>query len=102
MVLQVAIKKVKDTDTMPASAVDDMEREVNLMKKLSHENIVKIVGVMHDGSSTIIVMEYIREGSLDRYLQVNRHNVDFKQLFGYSQNIVDGMDYLTQNKIIHR
>ena len=25
-----------------------------------------------------------------------------KQLFGYAQNIVDGMDYLTQNKIIHR
>ena len=37
-----------------------------------------------------------------RYLQVNRHNVDFKQLFAYSQNIVDGMEYLTHNKIIHR
>ena len=63
---QVAIKKVKDTDTMPSSAVDDMEREVNLMKKLSHENIVKIRGVLQDGPNVIIVMEYIREGSLDR------------------------------------
>ena len=65
---QVAIKKVKDTDTMPSSAVDDMEREVNLMKKLSHENIVKIRGVLQDGPNVIIVMEYIREGSLDRCL----------------------------------
>ena len=65
---QVAIKKVKDTDTMPSSAVDDMEREVNLMKKLSHENIVKIRGVLQDGPNVIIVMEYIREGSLDRSL----------------------------------
>ena len=99
---QVAIKKVKDTDSMSGAAVDDMEREVNVMKKLSHDNIVKIVGVLQDGPSIIIVMEYLREGSLDRYLQTNRYMVDFKQLFGYSQNIVDGMEYLTQNQIIHR
>ena len=102
---QVAIKQIKDTDTMSNSAQDDMEREVNLMKKLSHENIVKIRGVLPDAHHhhTIIVMEFIREGSLDRFLQVNRHNLDYpRQLFGYSQNIVDGMEYLTQNKIIHR
>eukprot|EP00092_Neocalanus_flemingeri_P038172 GFUD01041549.1.p1 GENE.GFUD01041549.1~~GFUD01041549.1.p1 ORF type:complete len:1200 (+),score=378.78 GFUD01041549.1:57-3656(+) len=100
---QVAIKMIKDTDTMTNSAYDDMEREVSLMKKLSHENIVKIKGVLIDGPNTVIVMEFIREGSLDRYLQVNRHNLDYpKQLFGYSQNIVDGMEYLTHNKIIHR
>ena len=100
---QVAIKMIKDTDSMSNSAHDDMEREVNLMKKLSHENIVKIKGVLTDGPSTIIVMEFIREGSLDRYLQVNRHTLDYpKQLFSYSQNIVDGMEYLADNKIIHR
>jgi len=100
---QVAVKMIKDTDTMSNNAHDDMEREVDLMKKLSHENIVKIKGVLTDGPSTIIVMEFIREGSLDRYLQVNKHNLDYpKQLFGYSQNIVDGMEYLTHNKIIHR
>ena len=100
---EVAIKEIKDTDTMSSQAHDDMEREVKLMKNLSHENIVKIRGVITNNNNTIIVMEFIREGSLDRYLQVNRHNIDYpKQLFGYAQNIADGMDYLTQNKIIHR
>jgi len=100
---QVAIKMIKDTDKMSNTAHDDMEREVALMKNLSHENIVKIKGVRTVGPSTIIVMEFIREGSLDRYLQVNRHNLDYpKQLFGYSQNIVDGMEYLTRKGIIHR
>ena len=36
------------------------------MKKLSHDNIVKIRGVLQDGPNIVIVMEYIREGSLDR------------------------------------
>ncbi len=32
-----------------------------------------------------------------RYLQVNRHTLDYpRQLFGYAQNIADGMEYLTQ------
>ena len=48
-------------------------------------------------------MEFVREGSLDRYLQINRHNIEYpKQLFVYAQNIADGMDYVTQFKIIHR
>lgn len=100
---QVAVKMIKDTDTMSQSAVDDMEREVRLMKRLSHDNIVKIRGVSNIRTHTIIVMEFIREGSLDRYLQVNRHTLDYpRQLFGYAQNIADGMEYLTQHKIIHR
>ena len=33
---------------------------------------------------------------------MNVHNVELKQLFGYSQSIVDGMEYLTPIKIIHR
>ena len=98
---EVAIKKMKDAE-MNGSAVEDMQREVELMKSLSHDNIVKIKGVLDDGQSVVIVMEYVRFGSLDRYLQVNVHNVELKQLFGYSQNIVDGMEYLTHNKIIHR
>jgi len=100
---EVAIKEIKDTDSMSAQAHDDMEREVSLMKKLSHDNIVKIRGVLANRNNTIIVMEFIREGSLDSYLRVNRHNIDYpKQLFGYAQNIADGMDYLGQYKIIHR
>merc|ERR1711915_112584 len=95
--------EIKDTDSMSAQAHDDMEREVSLMKKLSHDNIVKIRGVLANRNNTIIVMEFIREGSLDSYLRVNRHNIDYpKQLFGYAQNIADGMDYLGQYKIIHR
>ena len=82
---EVAIKKMKDAE-MNGSAVEDMQREVELMKSLSHDNIVKIKGVLDDGQSVVIVMEYVRFGSLDRYLQVNVHNVELKQLFGYSQN----------------
>ena len=98
---EVAIKKMKDAE-MNGSAVEDMQREVEMMKSLRHDNIVKIKGVLEDGLSVVIVMEYVRLGSLDRYLQVNVHSVELKQLFGYSQNIVDGMEYLTHNKIIHR
>merc|ERR1719384_2624619 len=58
---------------------------------------------MNPKGTTIIVMEFIQEGSLDRYLHVNQATIDYpKQLFGYAQNIADGMEYLGQNNIIHR
>jgi len=98
-----AVKKIKDTDMLTDSVYEDMEREIDLMKRLCHDNIVKIRGISNRGSNTIIVMEYIREGSLDRYLQVNQKRLDYpRQLFNYCQNIVDGMEYLAQNKIVHR
>merc|ERR1739845_343022 len=65
--------------------------------------VYKGVRTKSDGANTIIVMEFIREGSLDRYLVVNKLNIDYpKQLFVYAQNIVDGIEYLGQNNIIHR
>merc|ERR1719330_1455356 len=88
---------------MTQEMIDNMELEVDLMKRLSHHNIVKIQGVMNPKGTTIIVMEFIQEGSLDRYLHVNQATIDYpRQLFGYAQNIADGMDYLVQNSIIHR
>ena len=41
-----------------------------LFPALSHENVVKIKAVLADQG--IIIMEFIREGSLDRYVHSHR------------------------------
>ena len=70
------------------------------MKNLSHDNIVQTFGVT-SGDAIVLVLEYISEGSLDKYLKVNK-DISHEQLFTYTQNIVDGMEYLAANQIIHR
>ena len=60
---------IKDTDTMSQSAVDDMEREVRLMKRLSHHNIVKIRGVSNIRTHTIIVTVVHQGGQPGQWTQ---------------------------------
>ena len=43
--LQVAVKMFKDSNAISPEASDEMERELKIMKSLSHDNVVKIKGV---------------------------------------------------------
>ena len=95
---QVAVKKLKESSL--SEAAEEMRRELDIMMGLSHDNVVRIKGVLHD--EMIIIMEYLREGSLDRYLNVHRDTVDLPQLLTYAGNIIEGMKYLGQQGIIHR
>lgn len=80
-----------------------MKRELDMIRSFDHDNVVKIRGVINDDERTIIIMEYMRDGSLDRYLATHRDTIRFPaQLFLYAQNIVDGMEYLGSRGIVHR
>ena len=100
--IPVAVKMMKTSDQSRHSleALDEMSRELRIMKKLTHPNIVKNY---HYGKESIIVMEYVKEGSLDNYLRINKDRINYpKQLFGFAQNIMEGMDYMGSQGIIHR
>ena len=96
----VAVKVIKETyDNLGSN--EEMHRELGIMKELQHENIVRIEGCSMN--QNIIIMEYIKEGSLDNYLRVNKDRIHHpRQLFGFANNIVDGMDYMASKGIIHR
>ena len=104
----VAVKMLKDPEAgmADAAAEEEMRKELNIMKQLNHENIVKIRAVIRDEveMKVLIVMEFVPHGSLQTYLKVEpRSNLDFpRQLFIYAQNIVEGMEYLGSKGIIHR
>ena len=104
----VAVKKVKQheelmvNDHYSVQLLYEMQRELDIMKRLSHPNVVRIIGVLLEDEG-IIIMEFVKEGSLDNYLKVNQDQIKYpNQLFVYAQNIVDGMIYLQSNGIVHR
>ncbi|XP_040577456.1 tyrosine-protein kinase JAK2 [Lepeophtheirus salmonis] len=101
---EVAVKMLKESDfNLDANA--SMKTEFDLMKELRHENVVKIKGTLEESDRIIIIMEYLREGSLDKYLIVHECNLKEdrgKRLFKYALGIADGMEYLASKNIIHR
>ncbi|XP_025075484.1 tyrosine-protein kinase hopscotch [Pogonomyrmex barbatus] len=91
----VAVKKLKTQDS---TNMLDFEREIKIMERLKHENIVKILCSM----DRILVMEYIQYGSLLSYLMSHRYSLSVKILLGFAKDIAAGMKYLGSMNIVHR
>ncbi|XP_042221339.1 tyrosine-protein kinase hopscotch-like [Homarus americanus] len=94
----VAIKTLK-----AVGQVDDFKREVDIMKKLKHRNIVKLCGLVEsEGEDMYMVMEYLPMGSLKDYIKTNKEHMKDSSLLKFAMDIAEGMDYLEQRRVIHR
>ncbi|XP_061148677.1 tyrosine-protein kinase JAK2-like [Syngnathus typhle] len=97
----VAVKKLQHST---AEHIRDFEREIEILKSLHHENIVKYKGVCYSAGrkNLRLIMEYLPYGSLRDYLLKNKVHFNFKKLLLYSLQICKGMDYLATKRYIHR
>uniref|UniRef100_A0A673C3A4 Tyrosine-protein kinase n=1 Tax=Sphaeramia orbicularis TaxID=375764 RepID=A0A673C3A4_9TELE len=82
----VAVKKLQHST---AEHVRDFEREIEILKSLQHENIVKYKGVCYSAGrrNLRLIMEYL---------------IDHKKLWHYTSQICKGMEYLSSKRYIHR
>nr|XP_032826686.1 tyrosine-protein kinase JAK2-like [Petromyzon marinus] len=97
----VAVKKLQGN---PEQSNADFEKEIEILKSLHHENIVKYLGVCRGtgGRSLKLVMEYLPFGCLRDYLLHYREKTDQKCLLMFASQIAKGMDYLTTRRCVHR
>uniref|UniRef100_A0A673WR34 Tyrosine-protein kinase n=1 Tax=Salmo trutta TaxID=8032 RepID=A0A673WR34_SALTR len=97
----VAVKKLQHST---AEHLRDFEREIEILKSLQHDNIVKYKGVCYSAGrrNLHLIMEYLPHGSLRDYLVKNKDRFDYKKLLLYASQICKGMDYLATKRYIHR
>ncbi|XP_020325672.1 tyrosine-protein kinase JAK2 isoform X2 [Oncorhynchus kisutch] len=97
----VAVKKLQHST---AEHLRDFEREIEILKSLQHDNIVKYKGVCYSAGrrNLHLIMEYLPYGSLRDYLVKNKDRFDYKKLLLYASQICKGMDYLATKRYIHR
>ncbi|KAM3599821.1 uncharacterized protein V6R79_012070 [Siganus canaliculatus] len=97
----VAVKKLQHST---AEHLRDFEREIEILKSLQHENIVKYKGVCYSAGrrNLRLIMEYLPYGSLRDYLIKHKDRFDSKKLLHYASQICKGMDYLATKRYIHR
>jgi serine/threonine protein kinase len=77
-------------------------REVTMMSRVKHENLVKFIGACKD-PLMVIVTELLPGMSLRKYLGTIRPNtLDLRVVLGFSLDIARAMDCLHANGIIHR
>ncbi|XP_069388880.1 mitogen-activated protein kinase kinase kinase 19 isoform X2 [Paralichthys olivaceus] len=100
----IAVKQVSLDTSDPEVAKREYSRlqsEVDLLKALSHINIVGFLGTRLYEHIVSIFMEYIPGGSISSILH-RFGPLPERVLSLYTHQILDGVAYLHQNRVIHR
>ncbi|XP_039532339.1 tyrosine-protein kinase JAK2a [Pimephales promelas] len=97
----VAVKKLQHSS---AEHLRDFEREIEILRSLQHDNIVRYKGVCYSAGrkNLRLVMEFLPFGSLRDYLSKNKERFDHMKLLLYAAQICKGMDYLASKRYVHR
>ncbi|KAL7673804.1 hypothetical protein ACOME3_000084 [Neoechinorhynchus agilis] len=97
---EVAIKIIDKTQ-LNHSSLQKLWREVRVMKKLWHPNIVKLFEVIETDRTLYLVMEYASGGEVFDYL-VSHGRMREKEARAKFRQIVSAVQYLHQKGIVHR
>ena len=101
----VAIKKLKIFDGMKEAERQKCMREVQLMKKLEHPNIIKFIDSVVLNNEQYIICEWAEKGDQKRLI---RDAVDKELKFSelnvweFMLQIFSGMNHMHDQKIMHR
>ena len=80
-------------------------REVSILRKVSHPNIIKYYSSFLENESLCIIMEYAELGDLYTLIKhYKKHQKYFEEiiLWRIAYEILNGLEYLHSNNIIHR
>ena len=98
----VAIKSFnKKTLSKNGENMKKILSETDLMKKLNHPNITKILEMFEDDEYILIAMEYINGGNLFSFVKKRRKLSEKTAKFLFRQ-IILGIKHIHSKKIVHR
>ncbi|KAL9339662.1 hypothetical protein Peur_068677 [Populus x canadensis] len=84
----------------------EFSSEVELLAKIDHRNLVKLLGYVDKGDEHLIITEYVPNGTLREHLDVLHGKIlDFNQRLEISIDVAHGLTYLhlyAEKQIIHR
>ncbi|PWA85921.1 PAS domain-containing protein tyrosine kinase family protein [Artemisia annua] len=88
----------------PGDVILSFRKEVSLMKRLRHPNILLFMGAVTSPQHLCIVTEFLPRGSLFQLLRQNTAKLDWRRQLHIAIDIANGMNYLHhfQPPIIHR
>ncbi len=100
-VKQVALTKDETLKGRVAEHIKALEAEVAVLRQLNHKNIVRYLGTERTDDTLNIFLEYVPGGSIasliEKFGPLQENVVRL-----YTQQILQGLEYLHQKKIMHR
>ena len=98
---KVAIKIIDKQFIINKSNYERIKREILILKKTNHLNIIKVHNIKEDSKNYYFIMEYCKYGELFQQI-INKKHLDPNISAFYFFQLINGLNYLHSNKIIHR
>ena len=98
---KVAIKILKKKKILLKADKSRLEREISILKKLNHINVIKNHKINEDQDNYYIVMEYCENGELFNYI-VAHQRLDEEEASYFFYQLINGLDYIHHKNIVHR
>ena len=81
--------------------IQKIRKEINILKRLRHKNVIQLYEIMESKTNLYIVMEYCEGKELFDYIVRNKY-LSEKEACRFFQQIIDGVEYLHLSNITHR
>ena len=102
----VAVKAIPMENLKKDNGTINLQRELKILHKLKHENIVKIKDFQTTKRNNYVVIEYCNGGSLGDYKKYyeKTHKTTLNEFFiqKIMRQITDGLEYMHSQDIVHR
>ena len=83
-----------------------LDQELEILKKLNHPNIVNLIELRENADSKVFILDYCNGGELgvflEKYFQKNKKGLPEEIVQYIMRQIIDGINYLHNNDIMHR
>ena len=76
-------------------------KEIAALAKISHPNVIKLIGISTIRSPIALILEYIDNGNLLSFLRSNKNSLKAPQLLKLAESVARGMAQLEHSNIVH-
>ena len=96
----VAIKVIDKEKVLKVGLIDQTKREISVMRKVKHPNIVELYEVMATKTKIYFVIEYAKGGELFNKIAKGKLKEDLARK--YFQQLISAVDYCHSRGVYHR
>lgn len=96
----VALKKIRldsEDEGVPSTAI----REISLLKELKHDNIVRLLDIVHMDAKLYLIFEFL-DLDLKKYMSSQSFGLNKALIKSYMHQLVRGVSYCHKHRVLHR
>ena len=98
-----ALKVQRKRHLLAANQAEAVAREVEIMMRLDHPFLLKMVNLYHDSTSVMILLNLVQGGELHALMQMHRNGImptHYSKF--YAACMLEGLHYMHRNSIVYR